>query len=296
MAAISTERAPTERPAARDYDLLAARIRRADLRGGSLRMIGEQPGGNRNYPMFMATLPARHGKVPAAHVLLNGGTHGDEPGGAEAAVAFLERDIARRWPEFGFTVLPCTNPWGHAHATREGPSGRDLNRSFRRATARTPEVSIIKRALSGRHFNLYIDCHEDIDTPGLYVFAPTRLGSAIVEAVKSFGPIHPGDLIDDEIPVSGGVVATDSERSRERRTAWLTWPLPYYVARYRQARVGPNLSDEDDPRALSGVTIETPVFLPMEQRVAMHHVAIETALRLLREELARGRGANDGAG
>ena len=104
------------------------------------------------------------------------------------------------------------------------------------------------------------------------------------------GPIHPGELVDDEIPVSGGVVATDSDRSRERRTAWLTWPLPYYVARYRQVQAGPKLSDEDDPRALSGATIETPVFLPMEQRVTMHHVAIKTALRLLRDEVGKGRG------
>ena len=294
MAADSTDRAPTERPMGRDYDALAARIRAADLHGGALRVIGEQPGGERSYPMFMATLPARHGKAPAARVLVNGGTHGDEPGGAEAVVAFLERDVARHWPEFAFTVMPCTNPWGHANATREGPAGRDLNRSFRRASPRTPEVSIVKRALAGQSFNLYIDCHEDIDTPGLYVFAPTRLGNAIVEAVSAVGPIHPGELVDDEIPVSGGVVATDSERSRERRTAWLTWPLPYYVARYRQVQSGPKLSDEDDPRALSGVTIETPVFLPMEQRVTMHHVAINTALRLLRDEVARGGGLASG--
>ncbi len=271
----------------RDYDALAARIRGADLHGGTLALIGEQPSAERAYPMYRASLPARDGRAPRAHVLINGGTHGDEPGGAEAVVAFLERDVASRWPEFAFTVLPCTNPWGHAHATREGPAGRDLNRAFRRASPRTPEVSIIKRALTGRLFNLYLDCHEDIDTPGLYVFAPTRLGTAIVDAVSTVGPIHPGELVDGEIPLSGGVVATDSERSRERRTAWLTWPLPYYVARFRQVRVGPKLSDEADPIALSGATIETPVFLPMEQRVTMHHVAIETALGLLREEIAR---------
>jgi hypothetical protein len=245
--------------------------------------------------MYLATLPARYGRAPVAHVLLNGGTHGDEPGGAEAVVAFLERDVAGRWPEFAFTVMPCINPWGHVHATREGPGGRDLNRLFRRASPRTPEVTFVKRALARRAFNLFIDCHEDIDTPGLYVFAPTRLGTAIVRAVSAVGPIHPGEFVDGEIPVSGGVVATDSERSRERRTAWLTWPLPYYVARYRQVQVGPKLSDEEDTIALSGVTIETPVSLPMEQRVTMHHVAIETALQLLQEEVARFRGTASGA-
>jgi len=245
--------------------------------------------------MYMASLPARSGKAPKASVLLNGGTHGDEPAGAEAVVAFLEADIAGQWPEFAFTVMPCTNPWGHAHAKREGPAGRDLNRAFRRASPRTPEVSIIKRALAGRAFNLYVDCHEDIDAPGLYVFAPTRLGNAIVSAVAATGPIHQGDLVDGEIPLNGGVVATDSDRSRERRTGWLTWPLPYYIARYRQAHDGPTLSDEGDPRALSGATIETPTFLPMHQRVAMHHAAIDAALRLLREQPPRDGGTARGA-
>jgi hypothetical protein len=71
--------------------------------------------------------------------------------------------------------------------------------------------------------------------------------------------------------------------------------LPYYVARYRQVQSGPRLSDEDDPRALSGVTIETPVFLPLEQRVTMHHVAIDATLDLLRREIARSERAVDGA-
>ncbi len=295
MAADLREVAHAERVGGRDYDALAMRVEGADLHGGALRIIGEQPGGHRTYPMYMASLPARSGKAPKASVLLNGGTHGDEPAGAEAVVAFLEADIAGQWPEFAFTVMPCTNPWGHAHARREGPAGRDLNRAFRRASPRTPEVSIIKRALAGRAFNLYVDCHEDIDAPGLYVFAPTRLGNAIVSAVAATGPIHQGDLVDGEIPLNGGVVATDSDRSRERRTGWLTWPLPYYIARYRQAHDGPTLSDEGDPRALSGATIETPTFLPMHQRVAMHHAAIDAALRLLREQPPRDGGTARGA-
>lgn len=269
----------------RDYDALVARVRAIDLHGGRLRVIGEQPGGARTYPMVMVTLPARSGRRVAS-VLVNGGTHGDEPAGAEAVVAFLERDVAGRWPEFAFTVMPCTNPWGHAHGRREGPAGLDLNRSFRRATSRTPEVSFVKRSLAGREFDLFLDCHEDVDTPGLYVFAPARLGSAMVEASGRLGPVHPGSLVDGEIPVNRGVVETDGERSRIRRGEWRTWPLPFYVARYRQRRGGPSMTDDDDPFALNGATIETPTFLPMAQRVEMHLAAIETALGQLREAVA----------
>lgn len=247
------------------------------------------------YDLFLVTLPARAARPNGRarwSVMLNGGTHGDEPAGAEAVVRFLEERRYTGWPDVAFTVTPCTNPWGYVHNRREGPGGLDLNRSFRRASPRTPEVSLLKQALRRRVFDLYLDCHEDVDTPGLYVFAPTALGRAIVEAVRPVGPIHPGDLVDGEIPLNDGVVELDNWSARRPRGSWTTWPLPYYVSRYHQRRPDSPSAREDEASVqrraaaldipfLSTATIETPPSLPLEQRVAMHLAAIDATLATL---------------
>lgn len=271
--------------AVRGYESMADRIRAIGGVGHTVRTFSEQidPTTGARFPLMQVTITPPHGQA-RFQVMINGGTHGDEPAGTEAVVSLLESGHLAQWPDVAFVVHPCTNPWGYAHDRREGPGGADLNRSFRRALRCTPEVSAIKQALRGRRFDLYLDCHEDVDAAGLYAFAPTRLGRTIVDAVRQIGPIFEGELVDGEIPIADGVVHTDSERSRARRTDWLTWPLPYYIARYHQTDRGAhNLSGEFDPTALSGATIETPVRLPLAERVRMHHVAIQAALTLLHE-------------
>jgi hypothetical protein len=186
-----------------------------------------------------------------------------------------------------FTVTPCLNPWGYAHDRREVPGGRDLNRSFRRAARATPEVSAVKRALRGQVFDLVLDFHEDVDAPGLYVFAPAALGRAIVEAVRPLGPVHPGPAVDGEIPLKDSVVELDAdERLRERRRTLTTWPLPFYVGRYHRrapAGVAGEGSNPEPPDvwAMAAATIETPTALALDQRVAMHLAAADAALRQL---------------
>jgi hypothetical protein len=283
----------------RDYDALAARLHAAATPPVSLRIVGQQTsaGGAGRDDLLLLRVPAAG--APRWRVYLNGGTHGDEPAGAEAVTRFLEARHYQAWPDVSFTLTPCLNPWGYRHNRREGPGGRDLNRSFRRAGPATQEVGLIKRALRRQAFDLFLDCHEDVDTPGLYVFAPEVLGRAIVDAVRPVGPVHPGPLVDGEIPLKDSVVVLDSpERSRERPRTWSTWPLPFYVGRYhhrarqavqasraRQERTpeGGNLEPPDlaDIGRMTTATIETPTSLGMDQRVALHHAAIDAALRLL---------------
>jgi hypothetical protein len=281
---------PPLAPPLRDYTALAARVRTAAGGGPPGRLlswsvIGQQtsPAGDERYDLYLVRIPATGsaGKGPW-RVYLNGGTHGDEPAGAEAVTRFLEQGRYRAWPDVAFTVTPCLNPWGYAHDRREGPSGRDLNRAFRRAAPTTPEVGTIKRALRGRAFDLFLDCHEDVDAPGLYVFAPRGLGRAIVEAVRAVGPVHPGPAVDGEIPLKESVVVLDDpDRAREGRRAWTTWPLPFYVGRYHR-RPTPAISPEaPDAWRMESATIETPTALALDQRVAMHLAAIDAALAYL---------------
>jgi hypothetical protein len=272
----------------RDYAALAARIRAACEGTLTLHVYGQQTAlaglegvsTPEQYDLFLVRIHSQT-RLPRFHVLLNGGTHGDEPAGAEAVVTFLEKRLYRKWPDVAFTVTPCTNPWGYVHGKREGPGGVDLNRAYRRATRLTPQITLHKRALTGRRFDLFIDCHEDVDTPGLYVFAPETLGRAIVAAVRPVGPIHPGPRVDGEIPLVDGVVQW-GRRRRRRLRAWTTWPLPFYISRYHQ-RIAPRVRPKD-VGAFASATIETPVNVPMRQRIKMQLTAIEAAIATLTEK------------
>lgn len=267
----------------RDYAALAARVRAAGNAPVRLRVYGQQrapvgTGGPPGYDLLMVDVPARSRRRRWS-ALLNGGTHGDEPAGAEALVRFLEERRYLRWPDVAFTVTPCTNPWGYEHSRREGPGGVDLNRSFRRAGVKTPQVSLLKRALRGRTYDLFVDCHEDVDAPGLYVYAPGALGRAIVSAVRPLGPVHAGDFADEDLPLERGVVVLDGDELRERRRAFSTWPLPFYVARYHQRE-----ANQADPTLGATATIETPTALPLAQRVQMHLTAIDASLATLSDK------------
>src|SRR5918993_634660 len=142
-----------------DYAALAARIKAACPPPLTLSVYGEQTSldGTERYDLFLVQVPSQM-RLPRFRVLLNGGTHGDEPAGAEAVVTFLEKRLYRKWPDVAFTVTPCTNPWGYAHGRRKAPGGVTLNRSYRRAPRLTPQISLHKRALAGRRFDLFIDC------------------------------------------------------------------------------------------------------------------------------------------
>jgi hypothetical protein len=273
---------PPLAPPIRDFAALAARFRAAAGPPLSWSVIGQQtsPGGDERYDLYLVRIPATGSAGTSPwRVYLNGGTHGDEPAGAEAVTRFLEEGRYRAWPDVAFTVTPCLNPWGYAHDRREGPGGRDLNRAFRRAAPATPEVSAVKRALRGRAFDLFLDCHEDVDAPGLYVFAPPTLGRVIVEAARAVGPVHPGPAVDGEIPLKESVVVLDDpDRARERRRVWTTWPLPFYVGRYHRRLPAMGSSGGPDDWRMESATIETPTALALDQRVAMHLAAIDAAL------------------
>jgi hypothetical protein len=300
-------------PELRDYAALVARIKAAARPPLSWRVFGQQAtaDGAERYDLLLVHIPARGPVGEPRHVLLNGGTHGEEPAGAEALVRFLEERRYERWPQVSYTVSPCANPWGYAHGRREGPGGRDLNRCFRRAGRATPEVALLKRALGRRPFDLVVDCHEDEDALGLYVLAPPALGRALVAAAAPLGPVHPGPLVDGVLPVAGGVVEIDPARTPERRRTWRNWPLPFYVAQLRErAARAPGAAGRarDATAADAGApvpgaggepawaVVETPTFLPLARRVAMHLAAVDAAVRALLVEARAGRPSRPGQG
>ena len=282
--------APPDPARQRSYADLEARLAAATPSPLQRRRIAQQAG---TYAIWEVRIPARRRiprSRPRVRVLLNGGTHGDEPAGVEALLQFLERRRYEAWPGITFTLIPCLNPWGFVRDTREGPAGHDLNRAFRRASPATPEVSAIKRVLSRRRLTCSMDCHEDCDAEGFYAYElpeVSSLGQGVVEAVAAVGPISPDCLVEEIVPVRDGLARTDQPRPqaddemaaamppeawRDFRTfvrAWPTWPLPIYLWHRHGARA---------------FTFETPTVLPLDQRVGMQLAAIEVVLQALAAE------------
>ena len=122
-----------------------------------------------------------------------------------------------------------------------------------------------------------------------------------MEAARAVGPVPPppGGRRD---PAQGQRGALDDPgRFRQRRRAFTTWPLPFYVGPTYPLRPAPRLTHLSlparDPRRqshqpvgrgeerdhleapdlwlMATATVETPVVLPLEQRVTMHLTAID---------------------
>ena len=209
--------------------------------------------------------------IAGAHtkrLLLTAGIHGDEPAGVEAVLRFLENEGWERFPAVALTVLPCLNPEGYTGGTRENADGVDINRSFHGEG--TPESRAIKRFLEGARFDCFYDLHEDVDQTGFYLYEMAEgdfWGEEVVEAVGREGPIALDAEIED-MPASGGIIRPGGrdrgldEIMRERTD----WPMVFHLYQNGVRR---------------GITAETPVKLPFEQRVQMHLAGLDAILNLL---------------
>jgi hypothetical protein len=228
-----------------------------------LAPIGEFEAGGKAYPLFYLLMgsPGPNKKS----VMIGAGIHGDEPGGVEAAVRFLEHNAANHklLSRFVFTVFPCNNPSGWERNTRENADGIDLNRQF---NARKPaaEAAIISQALQGKRFDLLFEMHEDVDSPGFYMYEiandpSTYLGEKIIEAVESAGcPINRNECI-ERMPANGGLIRRRVIRFRKTRL-----PLAIYAHRTCGGHV---------------LTLEPPAsMLSLEERVAVELMGLSIAL------------------
>jgi hypothetical protein len=240
----------------RDYNSLVRRLEALPPRVWKVRQVGKVWG----YPWFFVERRVGPG---AATVLLSGGIHGEEPGGVEGVLRWLEGDNWQKW-RVNWFVMPCINPYGWVRNQRTNAQRRDINRQFRNTSA-APEAELIKRLLKGRTFLFSIEFHEDVEASGYYLYElrrePPFVGEKIVRAVEKVIPINPGRVIDGRQATGRGLLrrgANPSALSRRQR-----WPMAYHLFLNAAGHV---------------LGSETPVTVPLEQRARAHNVALMTAL------------------
>lgn len=233
----------------RDYADIVNRLNDLDL---PLDLIGTI----HDYPIYQFCLESL-ASAPK-NILITGGVHGDEPAGVEAALRFLARDNIELLKQFSFVVIPCVNPYGYVHDTRENSDDVDINRSFE--TEEVSEVAIVKKALGQTQFSLAIDFHEDYEATGFYLYEGKRdeqyIGPEIANVVKSIGPIDAEDSGEDAPDIAQGVYKVASE--------WGTQGLAPYLLHFHSKHV---------------IITETPTAWSLEQRAALHLGVLDTALK-----------------
>ena len=212
------------------------------------------------------------GEPGAPTVALAAGIHGDEPVGPWALLSIVRDGLLDR--NLNYRCWPCTNPSGYVLETRENAEGDDVNRSFSRGGT-TPEARAILTANRDRRFPLTLDLHEDFEARGFYCYEPLVDGTAllserIVGAIDDAGfpiaELHDG--FDLGYPpealhlraLARGRVLPDAKAEMAFFEGW-----PYSLAMLRRG-------------AKRSLTFETPRFAPWNDRLAMHRIAVVTAL------------------
>ena len=239
----------------RDYTEITDRLKRLDV---PIQLLGTA----HDYPIYQIFLASLI-DTPK-HILITGGMHGDEPAGIEAVLQFLERDNTALLNNFSFLIIPCINPYGYVHNTRETLDGVDINRAFE--TEDIAEVAIVKKALGQTQFSLAIDFHEqDYDATGFYLYEGKRdekyIGPNLATAAKSIGPIDPDDPGEDAPDLAEGVYKV--------ATSWGTEGLAPYLLHFHSEHV---------------IISETPTVWQLQQRAALHLTMLDTALNTLSEK------------
>ena len=235
----------------RNYTEIIERLRHLDVPIEPLGTVHD-------YPLHQIRL-ASTARQPR-HVLITGGVHGDEPAGVEAVLQFLERDNTALLKNFSFLVIPCINPSGYVHNTRETHNDIDINRAFE--TEGVAEVAIVKRALGQTQFSFAIDFHEDYEATGFYLYEGKRdekyIGPDLAAAAERIGPIDPDDPGEDAPDIANGIYKV--------ATSWGTQGLAPYLLHFHSEHV---------------IISETPTIWQLERRAALHLAILDTALNII---------------
>lgn len=187
-------------------------------------------------------------------VFINAGLHGDEPGGVESVIEYLN-DLGENptlYPDIEFDFIPLVNPWGWANCNRFTADNVDTNRQFHENVGQ--EIKLIDVFLRYKRYDLMIDHHEDprdhVDAFYIVTYGNDDLSAiqSTVERVKEMGfKLR---------PFKRTIGYFNVKKKKMSKLKNKTFML------YARANYGEVVYQ-----------IETPTILTMEERVTLHNVA-----------------------
>ena len=225
-----------------------------------------QEAGRVNYEGFEAPIWVVRYRPPGAvqRVLILGGVHGNEPAGSAWVVEFIALISGQPlgYGKTAFDIVPLVNPWGWSRNKRFNREGLDINRDF--ATFETQEAGILRQIFSNGTYDLVIDHHEDPDASGFYLYQygkrDATVSREVIARIRGLG--YP---IEQDVRM---VIL----RTRDGLIDAPGWGIRY-MRLSRQLSLTNYLRLEHSREVY---TIETPMHLPIEERLRMHRRAFET--------------------
>jgi hypothetical protein len=190
------------------------------------------------------------------------GIHGDEPSGP---LAMLELLAENQWPDASLWLVPCLNPTGFRHNTRENADSIDLNRDYRHFRSREVRAHIqFLQTLPPLHASIIL--HEDWEANGFYIyevnpFGENSLAEPVIAALRPQFPIEHADFV-DTWPHKDGIIRP--QFAPEERPEWAESLYLIATQKTRQS-----------------YTFEAPSDFPLSFRVKAHHAAMRRAFELL---------------
>lgn len=265
-------------PKVRDYQEVHGALRELDRRLFEVKSAGVQKTDAGAYALFAVTIPAR--KRPSlGPIYLSGGIHGDEPAGVWAALEFFQRfpDLPAVYQRFNYMVLPCINPYGFEHNSRQNHDRVDLNRQFRNPDP-PEEVLFVQSAVGGTKYRIAMEFHEDIDTPAFYLYELVQSeepswGRKIIDRIRLQTEVNDQEQIEG-MPADHGLIARENAGRviTEVMAERADWPQAFFHFANGTGHC---------------YTTETPVHLAPPQRTAIHLAALDAAIDCLWEQLNR---------
>ena len=219
-------------------------------------------------------------------VFIAAGAHGDEPVSSWSLYDMVRDGLLD--PRYGYRLWICTNPTGYDLGTRQSVDGHDINRSYS-GFGLTPESQCIIRETQNQAYILAIDLHEDFESEGFYLYEPivdmtAPYGRKIIDEITVAG--FPLQHLDDSFDLGYPLEAADALRLLEpgRVLPDVTHECQYFADGLPLTMF---LLNNGAKRAL---TFETPRRAMWDDRLAMHRIAVVTALAQIEhvENLAQG--------
>lgn len=261
---------PQNQPLIREIAMLEDRITNAVSTTGKLshQIIGETAYHEKLFPLWIVSFDAGSTESDF-NVLICGGIHGNEPAGVEVIIQFIETlaEKPEMYQHIDFDIIPVVNTWAWSHDLRFNREGIDVNRDF--ASFVSQEAQIIRDFINGKSYDLIIDCHEDPDAKGFYLYQyanpSTELSRDIIGAIRDLG--YP---IEQDV----NMIVLKTEDGLIDAPLWGLW----YMKLTGQLSMANYFRLNNSKQVY---TLETPTILSWDERVEMQEKAINMLLNSL---------------
>jgi hypothetical protein len=199
-------------------------------------------------------------------VLVLAGIHGNETSGVSYVVQLIQ-GLARESETptaYDMDVIPIVNPWGYVHNLPFNRNGVDIAVDF--TDFDSHEARVLRRFMREKRYDLVFDLREDPEASGFciwqYGLDNVAASARMVSRVQAAGYPIANDTTMMFLKPRNGIVEAPM------------WGLKF-LRLFRQLTVAGYIR-----RNVSNVvfTVVTPATLPLEDRIAMQRIAVETLL------------------